>query len=313
MAHFIKYSCKLILALLALILMTILVNRYLFYQNHKQSYQQGYETLLLGDSKFRSLNPNVVAPNSKNLFQDGDTYEVMYYKLKMISKFNDLDHLVLAFSYNNLAPIAEERISHTEGMLKRIFAISSLREIASYNTNWKGLMAVLAKNVFSINTRYLHQFLVGKLKRYNTFDTRLNYPKAPKLTGKTKSWYNTVQGRKIAIDKMIKHQFAENEYSVDNQRYSIYFLDKIIELAQNNSINVHLVTMPIDPIFRSKIPITVKNEFIDVKQRLKANANVKYHDFSSNFDQKLHLLKNQNHANKDGGVIISQLIAHGLN
>lgn len=312
MREFLKYCLKLILIIVVIILCTYGVNRFIFYQNHKTTYQKNLKTLVIGDSKFRTINPHLVADDCINLFQDGDTYEVMYYKLKMVDNFNDLNQLVVAFSYNNFAPIAEERILHTEGMLKRIFALTSLSEIISYNQNYKGLLSVLTKNIFSINTRYLNQYLFGDLKRYSTFDTKINFPKKHKPSKKNKNWYNSEQGRTNAINKMIGHQFSPNIYTKMDNQNSEHFLKKILAYSNKHDIKVYLVTMPLDPNFKKEIPKLNKERFVELKKGLDEAYIVKFLDFSSEFDKKTHFLKNQNHSNSDGGAIISHLISQRL-
>lgn len=292
-----------------LIILVCLGNYQLFDLNHRKDYKKDYKTLMLGDSHFRYLNEKVI-PNSINLFQDGDTYPVMYFKLLEISKYQKLDDLFLAYAAQNISFLPDTRITSSFETPKRSYAIAPISELIRLK-NYRNTTKVLFKNLFSINNYYLLEALGINLYRYNKFDTETRYKTNEKYVKPPikKYWFKTEEGRKVSIDKMISHQFEYKEHSNTMERHSIIYLRKILTFCKEKGISIHLINMPQDPLYRKAIPNYFSTEYRNILDKLIVEYEINFIDYSNEFDKDLELFKDHSHVTAYGGVVISDKLS----
>lgn len=292
-----------------LIISVCLVNYQLFDLNHRRDYKKDYKTLILGDSHFRYLNEKVII-NSINLFQDGDTYPVMYFKLLEISKYQKLDNLFLAYAAQNISFLPDSRISSSFEIPKRSYAIAPVFELISLQ-NYRNTTKVLFKNLFSINNYYLLQALGIKLYRYNKFDTETKYKESEKYKKPPfkKYWFKTEEGRKKSIDKIISHQFTHEDSGNTMERQSVIYLEKILAFCKQEGISTYLINMPQDPLYRKAIPSYFSAQYRNILNKLLVEYEINFIDYENEFDNDLELLKDHSHVTAYGGMVISDKLS----
>lgn len=286
-------------------------NRFLFNNVHSEVFADT-KTLIVGDSHFNSLHID----NAYHLGMDSEVYFTMYNKVREISQIAELEHVVISFSYLNMSKNYFDDFLKTNdrqaySISKRNYALSSLSHLAQQSTYWQQLVKVLARYNFTLNYKYLSNWIYSKqdlpfaavgfdlgVKESNIdFLKRFNSNRKRKLNPNTQHYKNKVAGK-------IENLYINPEKEVASE--NIGYLKKTIALCKEKGIDVWLVNTPLEPYYKEAIPDYLKKEFENLKNQLvSSSSNIHYLDYMDFFKES-DFFADEHHVTGYGAALLSE-------
>jgi len=310
MQLFLTRLASFISILLLILICFFLLNSFLFKEVNKADYSN-IETLILGDSHSRFLNEEII-PKSQNLSYSAETYKVAYYKLKYISELNNLENLVLSFSYNNFSYLHESRMLNEYRTIYRLYPIENLATLIKTTNSLKSAIEVLASNVFTFNRDYFFKYFFD-FSLDSPLDENIHYKTVgkAKLSNANSKFYNYILDNKTEaiekkVNRRINHHYNYKESGNYGSNIAVDYFIQIIDLCEEKNINLLLVTLPIHPTYRDKIPDFFVEKFTKIKKQAITKEHVTYVNLEKYFDGKDELMLDQDHQSEYGGALISK-------
>lgn len=205
--------------------------------------------IFMGNSMVkRSMNPEYFE-DSKNLGANGELYISTYHKLKyLLERFDQLDTIVVGFSYLELADNVDRRFLYQEKSGRYI----------------RNSMTYMSPMIF-----YKETLASGKMIASNLYQSEFLYPKF-----KDPVFVNGFGKKKGSLDpKMLKpildQNFDTNGEVSSFAKTNIKYLHKIIDLCFEKNKTLVLLTSPQHPDYLDKVP----KKFIDYHTKLSRQFN----------------------------------------
>lgn len=302
------YLCYFVLVLVAF----FFINNHLFKTVNKQAYSD-INTLILGDSHSRFLNEEII-PNCQNLSYSAETYKVAYFKLKYLSELNNLDNVILSFSYNNFSFLHESRMLNEYRTIYRLYPIASPHTLLKTTNSCKNAVEVLSSYVFSFNKDYVFKyFSKTDLYENSPLDENIIYKSIgkAKLANENSKFYNFILDKKIeALDKKINRRLNHHYNYKDSGDYisnlAVDYFKMIIELCKEKNIQLYLITLPLHQKYRDRIPPFYVENYENLASIAKSYDHINLINLEKYFDGKPELMLDQDHQSEYGGALISK-------
>lgn len=271
---------------LAFFLINLQVNRYLIattIPNIKPN-----NILVVGDSHTATaINPAQLT-GSINFSQNAEPYIITYYKLEHLIKGNDIQTVILGFSYHNLSAFNDLKLSKkpwAPSQFEHYYPFISLNKL-------RGL---------SVDRQLYLQTVVQNL---------LLYPKKNHNAG-YRGGYNQ---RAYALDRanfktaIDRHYFYEGE-QIGTSTVSAKYLEQAVLLSEREGFKLVLVNTPLHPEYLERIPVDNRSFYKMIKKRYEGRVTIlDYSDYP--LDDKL--FYDYDHLNSDGALIFSAMLNEDL-
>jgi hypothetical protein len=182
----------------------------------KNALEKNYKLLILGSSKtYRGINPQLLSMSAQNFSHDNDTYNQLYYKLKLLlSKKKKIEYLIISTDYHQFSFISDTR-NYVYG---DIFDADYLKD---YNTSlWQYQFY-----------NHLSNLSPEKLLSIKLFSTKGQVP------------FIRENGQYIKPGFNLTKNFPSREYK--RLKFQMNYLDKTIQLCKKNNIIVFMVMLPV--------------------------------------------------------------------
>ncbi len=311
MKVFLRKSLLSTLVVVAFMSCVFLLNRHFFFKYHELTYNN-YETLVLGDSRTLCINESIIE-NSLNFSEQLQTYKNAYYKLRFLSQFNEFDNLILSFSYINFSAEFESAIKHDYTSIQRIYPFISPIELYQTTEAKRSWLKVVSRYVFSFNLNYFGKYLKTAILGIppNDRSTLPQFQPIEKLKEDKYDYPNLPQAERLAkVEGALAYLYDQDSVH-QFKNFSFEYLKKIALLCKEKNIQLHLINMPYDPIFRAKLPKDVVPKFEEIKDIMVEEYKVQYHNYEAFVDNELEKIQDQVHCTPYcASIITEQLLEH---
>lgn len=266
-----------------------LVKNHLFYKINKDA-----NILILGHSHLEyDLNDSLIN-NSVNFSQGGDSYFYLYFKFKKIIESNTrINTLILAISNNMFSDDIDDIWIYEKNHLE--YKYPKYSNLISYTDKW--LLIKKEPISFSIASIYA-------LKAKINFIISANNNLINKF-----EWGGYKYSSKNELNSSIQKKelnITYNKSQIPNLTTNIYFLDKIIDYANNNKIKLILLRSPLHHFYNREYE-SLLNQFIS-----KNSKKFEYYDYADYF-MKDEMYIDYSHLNYKGATIFSKIINTRIN
>jgi hypothetical protein len=245
------------------------------------------KTIIMGDSHTMTAIDSRLLKSAQNISQTAEPYCVTYWKLKRLLKYNEIDTILLGYSFQNLSAFNDRKLSDSfwsDEVFDRIYSIISFDDLAPFDVNYMSYARAMVKNML-LYPKQMHEEYVGDFaERKVTLDTV----------------HTNVQ---IAISR---HYF-ENNKVLGESLHSIEYLDSIQDLSNKNNITLILINTPLHKQYRTLVPQQVLKFYETESKKLK-RKNVLIVDYSTT-ELPTSDFADYDHLNAKGAQIFTGLIA----
>lgn len=249
------------------------INDY-FIRNCKPKYPT-VNCLVMGDSYLQhAIDPDQFY-SLRNYSQAAEPYFITYWKLQNFLENNDLDTLMLGFSYHNLSSVNDQKLHDPEWsfeMFRRIYPIEKFSTLKGMKVDW-------------------YEFNKIRLKYMCLFPIREHLNYVGEYSKQDKS--NLAHVQKI-LDAHYKYKGEPAGFSF----YSLQYLDSILVLCKEHQIKPIFIASPLHKKYKDGVPTQFVNRFNYLKADY-SNRGVTVLDFS-NAVYPGHDFLNPDHLNVNG-------------
>lgn len=274
-----KFLTKILLFLLPLVayfIINIIINHYI-YSNQKIELDNS-EILVIGDSHpTRSINPQFLT-NAVSISQTAEPYVLTYWKLQKVLKTNKPEIVVIGFAPHNISQFNDFKFSDnfwSLEMFKRSYPIQKFKEV---------------DNVIELDYyKYLEVYF-----KYNSFYPKIDH--SYYIGGYSNSDLRNISG----WEESVKRHYYKEDKQIDVSKVSLNYLDSIIELCRKNTIEVFLVSSPVQRNYYNAIPEKILKEYDSLKKIY--SDRVLIYDKTNDFSYPDSLFRNSDHLNSFGAI-----------
>lgn len=236
-------------------------NDYKVKANYLKQKGEKIETLILGSSHtFYGVNPHLI-PNAYNLSHSSKSYDLDWKILKNYEKYlPNLKTIILPSSYFSYVHTVG---SSSQRHLLKNYELYYEIDIDEYDLS---LNSELFSMPFSDNFTRYKDYLLNENNKI-TIDDKGFVKKRKKFNEQA---YNSVRNVNKHTDKLSYENINKNYLGLTN----------ILDFANNNNIQVILVTTPVAPVYRKNVDKEQYNYWKQTTDRIVKNyKNVKWVDF----------------------------------
>ena len=212
--------------------------------------QLGVNTLIVGASDTQAAIDPVVYGTAANIGQLGESYCMTYWKLKNLLKKNEIDTVILGFSYAHFSDsydlvFSPQKKVWSETMFQRIYAIEDVNSLGEFEINRRGLYSIKFKSMCLYPHKKHHIRYMGAYSNHDPAKSNIGDP-----------FFN--------IDT---HYFFKGKKSgVSN--FAAQHLNDIIQFCKANNIKLILVSTPMHESYLKEIPEIFVDHFEQMKKEL---------------------------------------------
>lgn len=242
------------------------------------------ETLIVGNSHMQqALNP-AFFESAQNISQSAEPLYVTYWKLKKLLPLSSVSTVVLGFSYLNLSPLSNRKLSDerwSTTLFNRVYTIADIESLEGVEVDRLEFYRSKFKNM-CLYPKWDHASYMGE---YFNFDKSVLSPP----------------------DEDIARHYLRDGENVDISMVDIAFLDSIVALSARENVELILVAAPIHESYFKRIPDHFIAGFEDTKRELEARG-IRVLDYSK-LDVADEEFLNVTHLNERGATRFSKLIS----
>jgi len=257
-------------------------------------------TIIIGDSHTKyALNP-ALFDNAINLANNAETYQMSYLKLKKNLQYNkNVSNIIMGFSYHNFSGWFNDSSSkqYNDRLLNQLL-LSDYQLLLEYNKSTNSNIIIdLTNNINNIFTYPLYYITNYDLSGNNALNIWGGYAESEfnKLS-------DEVSNAKIELYYYkMPNTFLQTQY---------YYLNKIIKLCKERSINVYLLNTPLNEKHKKLIPNKYIEQFIALQKEI--DSDVRYINLE-NYKLKNDFFLDSDHLNTKGANLFSIYISALLN
>ncbi len=237
---------------------------------------------IFGDSHPKdAINPKYLK-ESVNYSQSAESYVFTYHKAKKFIKIYKPDIIVVGFSYHNISTFRDDFFldkKRSSAMFQRSLNLIDINELSD----------VFDVNLFSYYKTLIMQKGLYPNKHVDYFGSGFEIDRTCNTTN---------------ADRVIKKHFYDKNKEYQISRVSINYLDSIVSLCKKNKIELVLVNTPVHINYFKKIPLTIKNEYNELKKNYR-QINIKiFEDTINKYPDTL--FKNVDHLNLYGSEVFTK-------
>lgn len=251
-------------------------------------------TIILGGSQIQmSINDHLLT-NSVNLSLDAESYQFAYYKLKGIVKNNpNVKKLYLGCGYFYFSTFYDEYIfgKHSKDFFGRYFFILPLKE--------KG---VIIKHNLNDLSGGLKTSLHNGIKNSYCDQNNLSF------IGLYKNGFVKTAATKKSINNRLNVQFYDEGKLRGFSENNSYYLPKIIELCRQNKVELTLISPPLHPYYKKRIP----QKFIKKFNYIMAKNKLTVIDLSSILLNDSCYLPDGSHVTEYGAKLTTEILSERI-
>jgi len=206
-------------------------------------------TLILGDSHIQAaVNPDSLEA-AVNVGSSGEPLMITYYKLrKILDQHPSIETVVLGFGPHNLARYNDRKVRDApwaNEILGRYTGVVPWKEMSGVEIDRRALLLTPLKRDLLPNYElfYLAVALVQKETRRYPYDE-----------GFLANTGNEIQGQ--TPDRTLERHYPDGE-AEEPSEIQLDYLRRIVELARERGLGLVLLSAPLHPAYRSRIPETL--------------------------------------------------------
>lgn len=249
---------------------------------------QGKRTVIVGDSHpLFALNPKLLH-SAANISQTSEPYYATFWKLKEILKENQLDTVIMGFSYHNLSAVNDQKFNDPFWAHKMFWRIYPIEEFDQ-----------------------LEGIEVDRLTFYHTkFENMCFYPNFSH-TNYIGTYANADKNDVSDYENIIARHYFYNDENAGISDLSIQYLDSVRALCERRNIELLLICTPLHKEYTARIPVNFVSAFEDVKQQM-TRKGVPVFDYGQMAFEQSYFL-NSDHLNAQGADVFTVDFREQLN
>lgn len=204
-------------------------------------------TVIVGDSHTMWAIDSSDIDKVENISLNAEGYVYTYYKLEHLLRSEpNISHVYLGFGYHNLSAYYDEYIfgDQFKGFIHRYIGVMRARDFSDVIVNNPKDMLTIIKNILQKGgSAGLKQqcTLYGSFPREKKMDT-----------------YSSSQ-----MEKRILAQYFDDGKVIGISKSNLQYLEKIVSLLRDNSIEVTLLSTPLHKEYVELVPAEFKQRFDD--------------------------------------------------
>jgi len=229
-----KFLLKLLINILIVATVVLALKVISTYKSHRilRNLIKDHKVLIMGDSHAQAgFNPSLIK-GAINIAHYDESYLFSYYKLKKISRYNNnIETIILSFSYHNLSGYFEEFNNER-------FSSSAISYLSYLDT--EGLLAFSGNDYFKMIKMYFHKvrhdiskLLLLKNGRHSSLED------IEPWGGFHISNRNNLE-TPVLNKAILKHYHSPQQFSINQIKY----LNKIVKYCHESNIDLILVHTP---------------------------------------------------------------------
>lgn len=208
----------------------------------------GITEIYIGDSHIECAVNDSLLNSGKNVSTNSESFYFSYYKLKKLVEENqNIETVYLGLSYHSLSNYYDQFTNgeYSPSVSPKYFYV--LPVIEKFRLGYWNLknLSTFIKGVLSESYRYLFKDV--------TFSSG----------GYSNNFTNTMAS-KTSMEKRLEFQYYTNKKLHDFSEINLLYLSKIIELCRTNQIDLVVLSTPLHPYYKSKVPVIYINKLNEI-------------------------------------------------
>lgn len=246
------------------------------------------KVLVLGDSHTRrAISPKILS-GSINISQNSEPYYITLWKLREFTINNDIEFLILGFSYHNISEFNDLKLIDSKWsaeMFRRTYSIHKLANLKNIEIDYKSFYITLFDNL-CIFPKLNHNTYIGSYSNSNS-TILTNY------------------------EEIIERHYSYNNIKQGISVNEIFYLDQIVNLCIDKKIKLIMVTTLLHDLYFERIPKYFIDGFNNLRKKYIEKGvlllNYARADYSDDY------FLNSDHLNEKGALKFSREIKNYLN
>ena len=254
----------------------------------------GISEIFVGDSHIQCSVVDSLLVGAKNLGESSESFYYSYYKLKLILKADhNIKKVFLGYSYHSLS-------NYYDAFLKGTYSNATSPDYFYILPMWEQ-MKLLYWNIR--NFPYYLKSLVEGGNEFLLGSRDLSY-----LGGYMNRFRKAKVSRKF-MNQRLDFQFYSEDRLNGFSNINLYYLNKIIQLCRNRNVDLILLSTPLHPYYRSRIPENYLSKYNQIIQE----NNLKLIDFSRWVMDDSCYVPDGDHVSVKGALKVTQALKKFIN